>query len=169
MKNKGFTILELLVTIFIISIGILGASAAINKTMSLTSNYSSKLIAVSLAQEGIEIVRNIRDGNFLEQRASPATPWNDGFVTPGDYEADYTMADGLDNWTNRYLKTNSNGFYFYSDNPIYSETKFKRKITISEIADIIDPNSRAILVEVSWLEKGDTKTITAKEYLCNWE
>ena len=164
MENKGFTILELLVTIFIISIGILGASAAINKTMSLTSNYSSRLIAISLAQEGIEIVRNIRDGNFLEQRAIPTTPWNDGFVDPGDYEADYTMTDGLDNWTNRYLKTDSNGFYFYSD-LAYSETKFKRKITISEI----DSNARAISVEVFWLEKGDAKTITAKEYLYNWE
>ncbi len=165
MKNKGFTILELLVTIFIISIGILGTSAAINKTLKLTSDYSSKLIAISLTQEGIEIVRNIRDGNFLEQRSLPATLWSDGFNIPGDYEVDYTMIQGLDDWNNRYLKTDGDDFYFYSD-LAHPETKFKRKITISEI-DLLspDPNSRAVLVEVSWQDK----TITAEEYLYNWK
>lgn len=169
MKNKGFTILEILVTIFIITIGLLATLAAINKTLNVTSNYSKKLSALSLAQEGVEIVRNIRDSNFIkQQRGLPSTPWNQGFSAIAEYEADY-LSQELSFYAGRYLKINNQGFYFYSSSP-YPETVFQRKIIIKEIDPLNpDPNSIEVKVEVYWLEEGATKTATANEYLYNWQ
>ena len=169
MKNKGFTILEILITIFIITIGLLATLAAINKTLNVTSDYSKKLSALALAQEGVEIVRNIRDSNFIkQQRGVPGTLWDQGFSVIGEYEADY-LSQELSFYTGRYLKINNEGFYFYSSSP-YPDTIFQRKIIIKEIDPLNpDPNSLEVKVEVYWLEEGSIKTTAANEYLYNWQ
>ncbi|MBU2545232.1 prepilin-type N-terminal cleavage/methylation domain-containing protein [Patescibacteria group bacterium] len=74
--NKGFTILELLATIVVISIGVLGAYSVAQKIFSLTFISTNHLTAAYLAQEGVEIVRNARDTNWIE-----GDDWRDGLVS----------------------------------------------------------------------------------------
>jgi len=81
IKNKekesltGFTILELIVAIFVMTVGVLGAYAVVQQIIVYNSISSSRLTAAYLAQEGIELVRNIRDTNWLD----PVNPlWDDG-------------------------------------------------------------------------------------------
>jgi len=80
IKNKekesltGFTILELIVAIFVMTVGVLGAYAVVQQIIVYNSISSSRLTAAYLAQEGIELVRNIRDTNWL---TVPSVAWND--------------------------------------------------------------------------------------------
>lgn len=85
MSNKSFTLIEIIVAIFLITIGAGGAFAVIQRTTAFTSITSSRLAAVYLAQEGIEISRNIRDTNWLKQRTNPGTLW-DGGLSSSDWE-----------------------------------------------------------------------------------
>ena len=64
MKKNGFTIIELIITIAILSFGIIGVYGAFSPMVSLNSAIASKFTASQLAQEGFEVVRNIRDNNF---------------------------------------------------------------------------------------------------------
>ena len=74
-KNRGFTILEVLVTMLVVTIGGLAAYAMVQQIVFSTISSSYRLTAVHLAKEGIENVRNIRDTNWLD----PADPdWDDG-------------------------------------------------------------------------------------------
>jgi prepilin-type N-terminal cleavage/methylation domain-containing protein len=82
-KEKGFTIIEVIIAIFILTVGVLGAFSAIQMIAAFTSNVSSRLAAVYLAQEGIENVRNIRDSNWLEKRDIPGLAWDDSIATTG--------------------------------------------------------------------------------------
>ena len=68
-NNKGLTLIELVIAIFVISIGVVGTFGVLQKIVVSTSLSSSKLVAAYLAQEGIEIVRNIRDTNWVEGEA----------------------------------------------------------------------------------------------------
>ena len=152
IKNRsGFTLIEVIVAIFILTIGVMGAYAVVQQIIASTSITSSRLVAAYLAQEGIEIVRNIRDTNFIL-----GNDWDNGLGT-GEKEVDYTMENELESWTDRYLKIKSNGFYNYDSG---SPTRFKRKITITKV----EAYKREILVEVFW-EGGK---VSAKEYLYNW-
>lgn len=81
LNKKGFTIIETILAVFIITIGVLGAFSLILMISSFTSGISSRLSAVYLAQEGIENIRNIRDSNWLAQRYNPATLWDQGIST----------------------------------------------------------------------------------------
>lgn len=162
-KNKGFTIIEVIFAIFVAIVGILAAYVIVQQIISFTYQAGSRLTAAYLAKEGIEIVRNIRDGNWVDF-ATP--PWDDGLAS-GNYEAGYNDASltgcvgacGYDNL--RFLKING-GFYNYSSG---NDTKFKRKITITQIG----LDELEISVEVTWKEKGKTSKITAQENLYNWK
>lgn len=152
--KKGFTFIELLITILIVTIGLAGISSLFVRLVSQSRIVSSKLVAAYLAQEGIELVRNIRDGNWLERVA-----WDDG-ISNGDWEIDYNdtgftpyQAGG------RYLKIDG-GFYNYESG---QNTKFKRRINISKAGSAI-----SVSVEVSWQDPRGSYNVTAFEKLYQW-
>jgi prepilin-type N-terminal cleavage/methylation domain-containing protein len=93
MKN-GFTIIELVISIFILSVAIVGVFSAYSMVTILTSDASDRLTATYLAQEGMEITRNVRDTNWLNIDAgNPAgATWLDGLSCLSGCEADYTNA-----------------------------------------------------------------------------
>ena len=72
-NNRGFTIIELMATMIIVTIGVVGAYSVVQQILAITSSASQRLTAAYLAQEGIELVRNIRDTNWVEGSA-----WNQG-------------------------------------------------------------------------------------------
>jgi prepilin-type N-terminal cleavage/methylation domain-containing protein len=159
--SRGFTVLELMTVIFIITVGIVGVSSLITQTISLATLSSQKLTAIYLAQEGIEIVRNIRDKNWVVGES-----WNNGLVLPqidcsSGCEADYND-QGLSPYSGTLLKLETGtGFYGYD---IGSPTQFKRKITITQPgADILK-----VLVLVEWQVKTKTYSVSAQENLYNW-
>ena len=71
--KRGFTIIELMAAIVVITVGILGTYTIVQQIFLATSNASQRLSAGYLAQEGVENVRNIRDTNWIEGEA-----WNNG-------------------------------------------------------------------------------------------
>ncbi len=158
-KNTGFTLVELMTVVLVVSIGIVGVVNLISQILLYTRLNQSKLIASYLAQEGIEIVRNIRDTNWLEQ-----TSWDDGIpASPPDYALDYltqSLPDTRCNLENP-LKIDDNGFYSCEGNTL---TKFKRKINIQKTGDTI-----SVLVTVSFEEMGKNYEVRALEKLYNWK
>jgi hypothetical protein len=162
MKKNSFTLLEAIFAISILIFTLTGSFALISRLLAFSPQTQSKLIASYLAQEGMEIVRNIRDNNWL----NPANPsWNQDLGDCGlpacEYEADYTNPS-LSPWGNRYLNIDGNGFYSYNPG---TPTKFKRKIILTQIA----PDEIEVLVEVSWQEKGTIQKVRVKEHLYNWK
>lgn len=115
-KNlKGFTILEMIVAIFLITVGIIGIFALITKTVSNSTVSRDEMTAAYLAQEGIEIVRNIRDSNYINGQG-----WDETLdVTddplsrcPNGYKASYS-SQALDCYSEGdYLQLGEDGFYY---------------------------------------------------------
>lgn len=164
MLKKGFTIVEVLIAAFIVSVGITGVLIAIQQTMAYIDFLFPRLTAIYLAQEGIEIVKNIRDGNWLENRYT-ATSWDQG-IDVGDRQADYQTTQTLIGYTGQFLLLDG-GFYNYSSgNP----TLFKRKIIISDKQDLdgdFYADQMRVEVKVGWEAKGYHE-ISAEEILYNW-
>lgn len=63
--RRGFSLLEVIIAIFVLTIGITGALKLIVSTLTNSINTRNAVIASGLAQEGVELVRNIRDNNML--------------------------------------------------------------------------------------------------------
>ena len=160
MKSRGFTLLEVITAIFILTVGVGGAFSLIHQTLSIASLSELKLTGAYLAQEGMEIVRNIRDKAWLEKRTGPAIMW-DEYLPVGNWKADYLTQNLTQIYSGTLLNIDANGFYGYSAG---TPTKFKRKILIEkpEIDKI------KVTVEVLWEERGRTHSVEVLEYLTNW-
>jgi type II secretory pathway pseudopilin PulG len=160
-SEKSFTLLELLIVIFILSISLGTMVFAIAKMVNYSSYNKSKFVAVYLAQEGIELVRNSRDNNWLSGQN-----WLQGFPDcPSSSPAIWCEIDYNDNVltiNNRYLKTDPVGRYFNYDTG--SNTKYKRKI-------YLDKGTNQILAtaEVFWFDNLGDHNYVLKEKLYNWK
>ena len=154
MLNKSFTLIETITAIFILSTGILALSSLISYFISISSISSQRLIAAYLAQEGIEIVRNLRDTNLLSGKN-----WDYG-LNDGNWQIDYND-NTFSPYTGTFLNLETNGFYGYG---FGTQTPFRRKINLQK-----DENVLKILVEVSWQERGRSHSLTAQANLYNWQ
>lgn len=78
--NTGFTLIETLVAITLLTIAVVTPMALTNRSLSASYYARDQITAFYLAQEGIELVRAVRDGNILEHvRGGTA----DTFAFPG--------------------------------------------------------------------------------------
>ena len=164
-KEAGFTIIELILTIAILSAGIIGAYAAFAPLITLTYNVSLKFTAVYLAQEGLEITRNIRDYNFINGR-----PWSEGMLACElgcqlDYKTGTPVP--LDNPLQAYdpaafLKVNDDSFYSYEEG---ENSRFQRKVTITQEGG---PQTLKVSVLVSWEYASKPYSFESIEYLYDW-
>ncbi|MFH1656929.1 MAG: prepilin-type N-terminal cleavage/methylation domain-containing protein [bacterium] len=173
-SNRGFTLLEVIIAVFIISVGVGGMAAIMPSLISGSSINQSRLVAAYLAQEGIEIVRNIRDTNWLEDHYGPVpVAWDEGFFpmsfdcTTG-CEIDYLGVSAPPNigpYTGAKLKIDPiNGYYNYASG---QDTKFDRKITVQR--DWGDPNNILIItVDVFWNDRGKPYNFSVQEKLYKW-
>ncbi|MDD5397313.1 MAG: prepilin-type N-terminal cleavage/methylation domain-containing protein [Candidatus Moranbacteria bacterium] len=129
--KKGFSLVEVLVSILVLSFGIVGISSLMMQNIKASVEAKNQIIAAELAQEGIELVRNMRDNN--------PSDFGTYFVYTGggaEYIIDngYTYAD-FKNSVNPtvdkeklYIKS---GYYGHGSNGAVS-TKFYRKVNITK-------------------------------------
>jgi len=155
-RQQGFTLVEAMVALVILTTA-LGpmlylANSAVNSAYIIRDN----MIASGLAQEGVEVVRNIRDANWLNGRAF------DAGLTNGTYRTEWNSTSLLTLSSNPPLKLD-NGLYNYS---FGTATPFKRAISITKV----NGGELQVTSAVSWeLRGGSIKTIQAEDHLFNWK
>lgn len=164
-KERGTTLIEAMVTVLVLSLGLIPTFTTVLVANNLIHSIQNNLTASFLAQEGLEIVRGMRDFNWFSDQ-----PFNQNFID-GTYRVDWSSrfptdlvseyGDGMP------LKINSSGLYNYSAG---YDTGFVRKITITK-----DATSYAgcdcelkVVSEVSWPDRGKTKTIKVESHLYDW-
>jgi Tfp pilus assembly protein PilV len=151
----GFSFLEIIISIFVLSVGFLGIIQLATATLRSSFFQRDAVIASMLVQEGIELVYNIRDTNVAKG--------NDAFdaLGGGSYKIDY-MNPSLSNCTSfsdcQLSLVASSGFYKHDGG---TPTKFSRKI----IVDSSDPDKREITSVVSW--DGATLPSSVNETTCS--
>ena len=64
LKKKGFTLVEVMVVVLIVSITFVGIIGGIISTTNYLTETRQKVMALNLAKEGVEIVYNIRNTNW---------------------------------------------------------------------------------------------------------
>ena len=98
--NIGFTLVETLVAIALLLAVLVGPITLIAQSLFSTSFSRNNLIANNLAQEGIELIRAVRDNNILCVTRGGTMAWDDNPNGPppkllGHYELDPTQSMNL--------------------------------------------------------------------------
>src|SRR3989344_8936214 len=118
--SKGFTLIEVIVSILMISTVVVGAMFAISLSFSSAARIRDSMIAANLAQEGLEVVRGIRDRDWHLGNIFGASLANGSYIVPWNSES-------LTAFSDVFIKKDANGFYNYVSG---TDTIFKRKVII---------------------------------------
>jgi type IV pilus assembly protein PilV len=140
-NNRGFTLLEILVALLVLSIGLLGLAGL--QTFSLRNNHSALLRsqAVVLAYDALDRMRSNRDQAMLGTGG-----YRTGF---GDHAADYSASDCSSNCTSSALAT-------------YDLAAWKadvERLPGGQAQISIDANNKAT-VQVRWSDNRDGNVLT---------
>ena len=181
-NNKGFSILEASVVMGVVSIGVLGVFSLILQNIQVQKVNKNMLVASMLAQEGLELVRNIRDDNWI---ANPQVAWDSDIAgwASDDFSVDYTMTladrDDSDNDNDiveevgtRLYRDNVLNFYTHNSGGGNIKTIYSRLITVDDI-DASNPldgiiDYYKVKSHVQWQGKDSLKDYIAETYLYNW-
>ena len=80
-NNAWFSIIEILIWIFIFSLWLTWAYLLLLSTSSMNAYSKNSIIASNLAREWIEIVKNVRDNNYKTLHNWNKFPWTDNNLT----------------------------------------------------------------------------------------
>lgn len=180
MIKKGFTVLETIIAIAVVSLAIAGATSAVRTGLVGTSIAKEQVKAFYLAQEAIEILRNKRDGNILSNLyGTPTSSWLQGIAGDGDpcgqqrvCTVDATTL-GLSNagctgWDScPYLTQNSTTF-LYGYDPSWITTPYRREVQIECAGPCDAATEVAVSVQVSWSHGTTQRSFKTKTILANW-
>ncbi|PJE73760.1 MAG: hypothetical protein COV02_00915 [Candidatus Terrybacteria bacterium CG10_big_fil_rev_8_21_14_0_10_41_10] len=176
--KKGFTLVETLVAVTILTSAIAGPMTFAIKNISAASVAQDQLVAFELAQEPFEYVRNVRDSNLLYNiDAAEPVDWLAGLedCTNGDVcyidttkdkktEKVVSKCESSD-CRDSNLKRKDDKGYQYADGD-YSG--FKRTVNISKNFNGDDEYEAVIKVKVSWTGKYGLREIKLQNNIYKW-
>ncbi|MBT4210149.1 MAG: prepilin-type N-terminal cleavage/methylation domain-containing protein [Candidatus Komeilibacteria bacterium] len=98
-NNQGFTLIELVIALAVFTIGISAALSLALANYNNSRDNLDKIIAANLAREGIELIKNVRDSNWLRIEANETCG---GIPCTWDYSLtvnnQYVYIDYNDSW-----------------------------------------------------------------------
>lgn len=98
LQHRGFSLVEAIVSITVLLVGVLAVVSLGIAMVSQARLTNSQVVATQLAREGIEVVRSIRDGNWLEAEDGGVVSWNDGLSSGTDYSATLEWDSAANSW-----------------------------------------------------------------------
>ena len=180
-QHRGFTIIETLVAITILTTSIVGPMYAIRNALVTSYTARDKLIATSLAQESIELIRQIRDNNYLYNLQHESSPkeWTEGLDALACYSTnpvntEFCVTDSTENAVANQIQEcdGACGPLYISATNLYTQsnavgatpTTFYRTVQMYEAR----PDELRILVTVTWKTNTVQYSITVTDVIYNW-
>ena len=178
-NSNGFTIIEAMIAAAVISVGLIGVLTLCTVSMKLGRISLNRVIAANLAQEGIEVIRSMRDDLWLNGddpwTKSPFNVNEDGVVF-WNIALDKWIWDDNNSgyWTGARFYLDAQGRYIQYGSSFSSgaATNFWRTIEIYDNEDPDFPGDdirRRVVSKVKWHEGNKFYEIQAEDWLYDWK
>ena len=178
-RSNGFTLLEVVVAMALLVMAFGGLIGLLILTQESKVNGKNNMIATYLAQEGLDIVRSVRDENYAEGPLSDPQPVDvfkeifDDTGAPYSFTIDYTGDTSIAVQPTGMAVKNSppltlfNNFFMYSADPVATSTIFHRLITTTYYPSAVPPYLE-VTSQVYWQFDNKQNTVTLKDELTAW-
>ena len=168
--TTGFTLVESLVAVTILSLSVIAAFAAVSGGISASFNAKQQVTAFYLAQESVETIKNIRDENALKTITGTPTAWLSGISLGQVYTVDaYSKAlatcTGAFSTCPNLRQSTVSGLFGYD--PSWPVSIFKRSIMFQQPG--ANTNEVKMTIYISWPDHGVTRSFQVNEFLYNRE
>ncbi|MBD3270555.1 hypothetical protein GF376_03440 [Candidatus Peregrinibacteria bacterium] len=190
-SKRAETLLEVIIAIGMISIAAATSATLIVTSLNAVSFNKDSLIALNLAQEGLEAVKNLRDTNWIKFSSAPERCWN---LLPGELScpnpkaqvsflnssSEYSLTETLEEQSDtldledgtddafriRRYDINSDGVADFSRSGVESgaldSTKYYRSISIEYKNVSYDESNNLYTTSTSNFDVANTMIVTSK-------
>jgi|SRR3989338_1498623 len=167
-NQKGFSLLEMIAAVMILTIGVSAIAGLINSTISSSRGIEERIIATYLAQEGVEVIRNIRDTSWIE-----GENWDEDLDGPNCNELDSSGCPVIGtvryDSTSIFIISNPNNWKLMWDGTRYvhnlSGGIFSRHIELTYANDPGGDRALKIKSIVEWRNE----SVEIEEWLYEWQ
>lgn len=150
LKQKGFGLVEMVIAVSIAAAFIVILAGVNTLYLKISFSQSSKIQAAFLAEEGLEVMRYLRDKSWSENIGS--------MLNDTDYFITFSGTD--------WATTTALTYFGIFDRRIRLEAVNRdANDDIVSSGGVLDPNTRLITSTVSWSERGATSTKMVSAYL----
>lgn len=150
MKTKGFTIIEILIVIFIAGFALAGLMGLYNTSLKTLAQNENKIKALNLASESLEITRALRNESW--NNISNLTMGSEYYPSKADSPMRWVLNPG----------TETQGVF--SRKIIFENVYRDSNDNIVTAGGTLDPNTKKVSSIVTW----PGQNITFVTYLTNW-
>lgn len=172
--ERGFTLIETMVAVSLLALAVVAPMSLASQSISSAYYARDQVTAFYLAQEGIEAVRSVRDGNIL--KISQGETLADGILTGIPIATSFVIDTRTNQtWTTcttNPLKTDGT-FYGYGSGPCtvndpgWSATYFYRTLTAQFVTGTTDEIK--LVSTVTWVTGGRSqRSVSISENLYRW-
>ncbi len=158
--RSAFSIIEIITVLFIVSFGLISILSLIVQNIKSQDYNKKTLMAYQLAQEGVELIRKVRDSNWRAQRSFNYNLASGTYYM--DYRDDAPHLLPSEQLSLKNLGLDINGFYVHE--PLSTASGFARSIIISNI----DTYILQIYSDVFWTENGQLNSYRITTSLYDW-
>lgn len=174
--KKGFTLVETLVATMILAVSITALVSVVAQSVFTSGYIKNRVAAISLAQEGIELVRNIQDNALLAGQGGDTSETFTGTIFSSCYGVPCYI-DAAQNILNPVvcngscppLQISPNGYFNYSlgdpDNSL--NERFTRTIQIFPNSNSTIPSAH-VTVTVEWLQGETVRNVSYETDIFLW-
>lgn len=190
-KNKGFTLIETMIAVFILVIAMNALLGLISSNLFSARYAKNNIVANYLAQEVIDYIRNDRDSIAFQQIAEPSGGW-------ANFQAKYSacfsdegceiepakLANNINVCTiptsgnfgtldckilNYDDNAYGNNFYTYENPNGSTPSNFKRQVKMSLNNTIPNADELDIKVTIEWKNGNLVRSQSSRVSLLNWQ
>lgn len=165
--KRAFSLVETMIAIAILVGGITAALSVLSFMLRTVHVLKHEFIAAHLASEGVEVIRNIRDTNWLRRDiGGESINWRNDLAA-GNYEVVFnSMVPQPDG--NQFLAFDAAGHYSYGAG---ASTSFKRRIELQWMDTPGTPLVERLRVRavVTWQDPFQSRQVAVEELLYDWK
>jgi prepilin-type N-terminal cleavage/methylation domain-containing protein len=182
-KNKGFTLVESLVAISILSLSILSTFTVVQSSLKSSSISKDQIIAFYLAQDVMEWIKNKRDNNALDAVNGGSNTWLTGISA---LETDACWYGGgltaqktceIDTTTNTITTCPGAVCNFLRNDPVtnkygysggWTVSQYKRSVQLTKIIEVPPTSDEVkVTITITWANRGVPQTFQISQTLFN--
>lgn len=171
VRVRGFTLIETLVAVLLLSTAIAGPLTIASKGLSAALIARDQMIAFYLAQDAVEYVRYVRDSNKLD-----SDPWLTGLsactgangCTIDPTSGTVAACSGTCSLINKYDDGAGHVYFSYTLGSVTPQ-QFRRTVALAA-PSTGETTEEVLTVSVSWrAQSGVTRTISVRENILDWQ
>jgi type II secretory pathway pseudopilin PulG len=167
--KRAFTLVEALVALSILIVGIISGFILVTKALYDVTIIQDRLTASFLAQEGLELVRQIRDTNYFKTLGGNPTTWDNNLANGNYIISARTNPPPIK--VELQPLTGTQYLYYHPDTRLYNYESFGGQLTsFQRTINIYHVSSDEIRVQaiMSWKTRNISFGFTSEDHLFNW-